>query len=133
MRITAFIMSLYLLVISLGVHLSFHFHEDQLTCFSLIGSDEFCCHKTFHPKDDSCQKVPCEDEDCHIEYLNITLEDDFLMKSSNYSSEYVIQLAQGIHQPPLVIPSAVEFIPKRANAPPHTPIYLENSSLLFYG
>jgi len=126
-------MSFYMLVISLGIHLSFHFHKNQLTCFSLIGSDQFCCHNHDHPNHDNCNHSLCEDHNCHIKYVHITLENDFLIKSFEYSSEFVFQSAQGTKQPFNVNSLAVEYTFNQANAPPNVPIYLKNSSLLFYG
>jgi len=121
-----------MLVISLGVHLSFHFHEDELTCFSLIGSSQFCCHDIDHSEHDSCEIVLCNDYACHVEYLDFTLENDFILESFYFTSDYINTPVQGLHMHPQVNSLVGDLPSEQTNAPPEVPIYIKNSSLIFY-
>gem|GEM_PF-5402985 len=120
-------------VLSVGINLSFHFHEGDLICFSLIGNSDFCCLQENHPKHDCCAHSSCNEHNCQTDFLNITLEDDFLVKSFEYTSEYVSLAVKGFHLIPHVNSPSVLTESNQTHAHPKVPLYVKNASFLFYG
>ena len=132
MRLAAFISAVYYTLITIGISVSLHFCKGELTCFSLVGSTEFCCHHEDSNHQDHESSTICEKGCCTTDFVNIALDTDFTLKSIDNPNVEFSLAAQGIHVPPFVKSRTVHSENPSRGSPSEVPIYLLNSSLIFY-
>jgi len=119
----------------MGIHVNFHFCHGELTCFTFISELSHCCHSANTEGEHQGGGVTkCSKGCCSTAEIDIENPVDYTFQFTNFLFPLLVKQSPLTLEPEVYL-NKVEYLSAKdaRGSPPDKPLFLLNSSFIFYG